>query len=462
MNRRRLTIGILIMAVLGFGSYLVYTQVLAPESQGASGTAPAAVATIDIGAATNAVTAEGRVVPLNDIQLSFPGGGEIVEIFVAEGDTVAAGDRLIRLDTTDQEIAVELAAANVMQAEANIETAEAGLLAARAGVTAAEVTRDLAQAQLALLEAGTSAEQIALGEQNVAVAEAGVIQAAANRDAALEAASNAAIVAAEAQVAAAQATYNAAIRAYQPITQNGDVDAAIREQAQLQINAAQANLNAAQAALDNLQAGPTSAEQVAANSAVGVAANQREAAEANLALMLAGTREERIAVARSDITQAENLLAEAEIRVANAETAVSQAEAALVEANAGLATAENDLERRTLTAPYAATVVVVMQKQHEVTSAGVPLITLADLSEWRVETTDLTEADVVHVARDVPVEVTLEAFPGERLTGYVTNVASVSDTTRGDVTYEMVVALEDDQSLRLRWGMRAFVSLETE
>jgi HlyD family secretion protein len=420
------------------------------------------VATIDLGATTGAVTAEGRVVPLTETHLSFPAGGEIVEILVAEGDTVAAGDRLIRLDATDQEIAVEQATANVMQAEANIETAEAGLLAAQAGATAAEVNRDVAQAQLALLEAGASAEQIALGEQHVAVAEAGVIQAAANRDAALEAASQATIAAAEAQVAAAQATYNAAVRTYQPVTQNQDVDAAVREQAQLQINAALATLNAAQAALNNLQTGPTSAEQVAANSAVGVAANQREAAEANLALMLAGTRAERIAVAQSAITQAEDHLAEAEIRVDNAETAVSQAEAALVEANAGLATAESALERRTLTAPFAATVVTIMQKEHEVASAGAALITLADLSEWRIETTDLTEADVVQVAPDLAVEITLDAFPGERLAGRVTHVASVSDTTRGDVTYEMVVELDDDGRLPLRWGMSAFVTIETE
>jgi hypothetical protein len=69
---------------------------------------------------------------------------------------------------------------------------------------------------------------------------------------------------------------------------------------------------------------------------------------------------------------------------------------------------------------------------------------------------------VVQVARVVAVDITLDAFPGERLTGRVTHVASVSDTTRGDVTYEMVIAPDDDRRLPLRWGMRAFVTIETE
>ena len=467
MNARRLVIVIVAVAVLAIGGYLVYTQFLAPDAEEAvtaeaTASAPTDVDAISVDTGLNVVTAEGLVVPLDDTQLSFQSGGEIVEILVAEGDLVDAGDPLIRLDTTDQELAVEQAKAAVVKAEANIQSAEAGLLAAQAGFTATEVALDTAKAQLALLKAGATPEQVALGESDVAVADAGVTLAAGNRDASLEGATGAVIAAAEAQVSAAQAQYNAAIRSYQPITQNENADAKDREQAQLQINAALANLNSAQAALAKLRSGPSSAAQVAANSGVGVALNQRDSAQANLDLLLADPLGQQIAVAESAVTQAENQLQEAELQVSNAQTAVGQAEAALVETTAQLATADRDLERRTLMAPFAATVAALTVKEHEVASPAVPVITLGDFSEWRVETIDLTEADVVNIARDFPVELTLDAFPGEIVTGRVIDIASSSNLIRGDVSYLTTIALDDDQGLPLRWGMTAFVTIDTE
>ncbi len=467
MNVRRLVIIIVAIAVLVIAGYFVYTQFLAPDAEEAvnaeaTAAAPTDVDAISINTGLNVVTAEGLVVPLDDTQLSFPSGGEIVEILVDEGDLVAAGDPLIRLDTTDQELAVEQAKAAVVQAEANIQTAEAGLLAAQAGFTASEVALDTSKAQLALLEAGATPEQIALSESDVAVANAGVTLAAGNRDASLEGATGAVIAAAEAQVSAAQAQYNAAIRTYQPITQDEKADAKDREQAQLQINAALANLNSAQAALDKLLSGPSSGAQVAANSGVDVALNQRDSAQANLDLLLADPLVQQIVVAESAITQAENQLNEAELGVSNAQTTMSQAEAALVEATAQLATAERNLEKRTLTAPFGATVAALPVKEHEVASPAVPVITLGDFSEWRVETVDLTEADVVNIARDFPVELTFDAFPGETVTGRVIDIASSSNLIRGDVTYLTTIVLDDDQSLPLRWGMTAVVTIDTE
>jgi hypothetical protein len=79
-----------------------------------------------------------------------------------------------------------------------------------------------------------------------------------------------------------------------------------------------------------------------------------------------------------------------------------------------------------------------------------------------VETTDLSEADVVNIARDFPVEITLDAFPGETITGHVIDIASNSNLIRGDVTYVTTIALDDDKGLPLRWGMTTFVMIDTE
>lgn len=461
MNWRRIGIGILIVALLSAGGFWAYTQFLAPEDAAEETPSPD-VDTISVDTGLGQVSAEGQIVPLTHAQLSFQLSGELAELLVTEGDAVTRGAPLLRLDTTDQMIAVMQAEAAVAQATANVTAAEAGLLAAQVGVEAAQVGVQAAEAQLALVQAGPTEAQIALGEQQVAAAEAGVVQAAGSRDVTLESTTAADLAAAEAQLAAAQAAYDAALRSFQPVAQNEDADEDAREQAQLQLAAAQANLEAAQASLAEAQAGPNSGERTAAVAQVQVAANRQEAAQANLNLLLAGPREEQIGVAEAGVTQAEAAVTEAELRVAQAETAVSQAQAALAEAEGNLAAAQELLAKRTLTAPFDGTVAAIDVKEGQVVTAGAPVLTIADFSGWQIETTDLTEQSVVNVARGYTAEITVDAFPGETLTGTVTEIAAVSDLVRGDVTYKVTLDLPDDNGLPLRWGMTTFVMLETD
>jgi len=93
---------------------------------------------------------------------------------------------------------------------------------------------------------------------------------------------------------------------------------------------------------------------------------------------------------------------------------------------------------------------------------GVPVLTLADLSGWQIETTDLTELSVVTIANGFEVEVTIDAFPGETFTGVVSDISSVSDVVRGDVTYVVTVELGDDVEVPLRWGMTAFITIDSD
>ncbi|MCA9980777.1 MAG: HlyD family efflux transporter periplasmic adaptor subunit, partial [Anaerolineales bacterium] len=92
---------------------------------------------------------------------------------------------------------------------------------------------------------------------------------------------------------------------------------------------------------------------------------------------------------------------------------------------------------------------------------GVPVATIADFSGWRVETTDLTELNVVAIGRGFPVEITVDAFPGEVVDGTVSDIAEESAIVLGDVTYRVDIDIDDDQGLPLRWGMTAFVNVDT-
>ncbi len=459
MNRKWLWIGMVVLVVLIVGVYFGYQQLQATDE----GLEPAAPADdVRIETETEVVNAEARVVPIRDAMLAFTGGGSVAAVFVAEGDVVQAGDALKQLDTVDEEIAVRQAEANVALAEANLASAEAGLKLAQVGLEGAQLAVRNAQADLALLEAGATEEQIALSELNVALAEAGITQASGNRAAALEGTSAAEIAAAEAQLTLAEKRYDDALKTYQPILQDPDSDEDEREQAALRLTAARENSTAAQEALSRLQAGATSSERVAANSNVATAANQRDAAQAQLDLLLEGARVEEFTIAEANIASAETAVSEAEGRVAGAETAVAQAEAALQEAQAGLAVAENDLAKRTLIAPFDGTVTAVHAKAGETIQQGMPAITLADFSQWQVETTDLKELDVVAVAQGLPVAVEIDAFPGEILSGEVRDIAASAAEVLGDVTYVTTIDLIDTADLPLRWGMTAFVNVLTK
>lgn len=462
MNIKRILIGVLVVGVLLVAGYFVYQQFFAPEPESAETEATVVDPnTVSVETSLDQVSAEGQVVPAEHAMLAFQSGGQLQEILVQEGDAVEAGAPLLRLDTTDQEIAIIQAESAVTQAEANLTTAQAGLQVAETGLKAAEVAVQAAEAQLALTAAQPTLAQIGLSEANVASAEAAIQSAAGNRAAALEGATSAQITAAQAQVAAAQAQYLAAQKQYEPIAQNTDLEEADRQQARIQLNAAAAGVNAAQAALDELLAGPISSIQVSANSGVAAATSQRDASQAQLALLKLGAREEQIAVAETAVTAAKQQVVEAQLRIEQAETAVIQAESAVVEATAGLASAQNALEKRTLTAPFAAVVVDIAVKEGEIITPGIPVITVADFSQWQVETTDLSEISVVTVQTGFAVDVNIDAFPGETLKGTITEIASSSDVVRGDVTYKVTVALNDVGDLPLRWGMTAFVTADT-
>ena len=460
MTTKRLLISTMIVLVLSGLGYWGYLQFLAPVNEGERGTAVTNNAP-DLPENRTEVTAEGQIVPLIQAHLSFEGRGVVTSVALLPGAFVQRGDTLLILDSAEQEIALRQAEAALAQAEANLMRAEAGVLAAETAVAAAAVGVASAEANYALLAADPSAAQLALNEQLVGAAEANVALALGNQSVLLEGSTSAQIQAAEAAVAAAEAAYLAARNSYEPIIQNEAASSDDREQAQLQLNAAVANLQSAQAALAEAQAGATGSARVAAAGGVQAAQNQQLAAEAELALLQAGAITERLAIAQAEIAVAQERLAEIELQVQQAETAVTQAEAAVAEAVVQVDAAQLALEKRTLLAPFSGTVADILVDPGETVTAGQPVAVVADFSEWRVETTDLVEADVVTIAPDFTATVAVDAFVEQPLTGQVVEIAELAAEVRGDVTYVVTLALPEADSLPLRWGMSAFITIET-
>ena len=109
--------------------------------------------------------------------------------------------------------------------------------------------------------------------------------------------------------------------------------------------------------------------------------------------------------------------------------------------------------------PFAGTITNLDLKVGEFAAAGTPVVTIADLSNWVVKTTDLTEIDVVNVHEGQPVTLSLDAMPDASLAGQVLSIAQNYSEKQGDIVYEVKVLLTDKDPA-MRWGMTAQVEFQ--
>ena len=113
-----------------------------------------------------------------------------------------------------------------------------------------------------------------------------------------------------------------------------------------------------------------------------------------------------------------------------------------------------------VTAPFDGVVADLNAKLGNSINAGEPAVTIADFSHWIVNTTDLTEIDVVDLEEGQPVIVTLDAIPGVELKGTILSIGQTYAENQGDVVYEVTIVL-DDTDPAMRWGMTASVAFES-
>ncbi len=153
---------------------------------------------------------------------------------------------------------------------------------------------------------------------------------------------------------------------------------------------------------------------------------------------------------------------ESALETADAELTQAQKDSARLmdpsfsEDSAGVRAALANAELR---APFSGTITESDLKIGEFAASGQPVVTLADLSDWVVKTTDLTELDVVGVQEGQPVVVILDAIPDKELKGYVFKIGQGYTEKQGDIVYEVIIFLTE-KIPDMRWGMTAEVRFE--
>ncbi len=455
-----------------------------------------------------------------DVLITSEVAGRVQALLVDEGQEVTAGQTLAKLDPALLEAQRDQAAAAVAVAQANLALLQAGsrpedIAAAQAAVDQARAARDgaaqayqnalkalknpqLLDAQLIQAQAARDAAQRALAQvqagsrpEDIAAAAAALAQAQANLQSSKDRLS-AAKTQAEAQVqqaalalTQAQARYALATSNWAYVQDTGNdpivpkvadgkggtkpnrLSDAQRENYYSQFVQAEAALRQAEQAVQQAQVAADAARQSEVTG-IQAAESQAQAADATLAKLRNGATAESVALARTNLTNAQRALdqaqamrgdpqplqaaadgakaqadaAAAQLGQANARLEAAQAgaraeqiqaaAAQLAQARAAVRQIEVQLAKTTLTTPRAGLVLSRAIHEGEQAAPGAALMTVGALDSVRL-TFYIGETDIGRVRQGQRVNVTVDSFPGKQFQGQVTFIAQEAQFTPRNV-----------------------------
>lgn len=492
----KIVIGALAAILLTGGALVAYHRVALPLTAEASteSAAPPVAAP-----ATQPILANGIVAPASHVDLRFAIGGIVREVLVREGDVVKAGDPLLHLDTSELDLRVaqaraQLSAAqasyellmstampaDIQRAQANLARAQARLREVSGAVTpharaAAQARLEAARAALTRLEAGPNPAEVRALRAELRQAEAD-LQATRDR-LSLEKTTLRLQMEQAANLLRDRQTEYARIRdENQARTEPLTAEQRTRE------TTARLAMDSAEKALEQTRVAYETALQ-AERTGIAAAEARVDAAKARLERALIGADPDQLAAARAAVAQAEDDLArlqgeqragaiesaQAEVAIAEAElerllagvrpAEVAMARARIEEAQTALEQAELALERAILRAPIAGVVASLNVKVGEIADPQLVAVRLADVRTWRIETTNLSELSVTRLREGDAAIIRLNSLPDLEIPGKVTDIRLLGTGQDGDVTLYTVIITPDRMDARLRWNMTAQVQI---
>ncbi len=121
-------------------------------------------------------------------------------------------------------------------------------------------------------------------------------------------------------------------------------------------------------------------------------------------------------------------------------------------ARANLEAAKDALSNYVITAPFSGRVADVSVKAGEQVGTETRAVSVVNDSQWFVETTDVTELEVVNLSIGQTVSMRPDALPDLELTGTIVEISDAFTQQGGDVLYSVRIRV-DTSDPRLKWGM---------
>lgn len=121
-------------------------------------------------------------------------------------------------------------------------------------------------------------------------------------------------------------------------------------------------------------------------------------------------------------------------------------------AKANLKAARDTLANYVITAPFNGVIADVQAEVGDQITPQTRAVSVIDASQWIVETTDVTELEVVKINLGQTVRLVPDALPELTLNGTVTEISNAYEQQGGDILYVVTIRVENPDT-RLRWGM---------
>jgi len=348
---------------------------------------------------SDAVVSEGHFEPNQYIYLSFLAQGRVSEIPVKKGDKITSGEVLAKL--RDSEPAV-----------ANLTAAKLDLASAQQALNELNRTADVAeaQAQLDLANAQDAYNKAIWNQKNINTPQV----TDQNKIDSL----NALIIVDKDKVDKAQ-------KQYDRFSETPDTDP-LKAGALSNLANAKLALQTAENTLKNSYLDPSNQDVLISEGKIAVAKAQLADAQVEYDRLKNGPDPEKLAIAQ----------------------------ASLDNANALVAAAQYALDNFELTAPFGGVVADVNIAVDQQVSPASWAIAVMDPSKWYVDTSDLTEYDIVKVKVGDTASITVDALPGLKLTGTIESISQAPKSSAGDILYTVHILVKDPDP-RVQWGMTA-------
>lgn len=329
------------------------------------------------------ITASGKVVPVQTVNISPKNPGVLGQLYVEQGDRVQQGQILARMDVGDIEAQIRQYRANLAQSQAQLDEARAGNRPQEIDQAKARLAQ--AQAQLSQARAGNRSQEI---EQ------------------------------AQAQVQSAQAQVNftqARVNRYRQLTRTGATSQNELDQYISEDQRAKASLAEAQKRLSLLESGTRSEE---------IAAKEAAVTEARAALVLLenGSRPEEIAQRQAAVKAAQAQLAAAEVKLQD--TVIRAPFSGIV------------------TQKYANIGAFVTPTTSASSSASATSSSIVAVARGLEVLAQVPEADIGRIQQGQQVEIVADAYPDQVFKGHVRLIAPEAVVEQGVTSFQVRVALD--------------------
>ncbi len=393
------------------------------------------------------ITANGTVKAYQSINLSPKTAGIIKTLLVKEGDRVKQGEVVAVMDDSNLRGQLVQYQGQLLQQQANLQRLQAG-----------NRPQDIAKAEAQLAEAKANLQQLQAGNrpQDIAKAEAQLAEAKANLQQLQAGNRPQEIAQATAKLQQVQATLKQREgdwQRYQQLYKSGAISGQILEQKRADRDVAQNQVVEAQQVLALQKAG-TRPEQIA--QAQAKVAQQAEA----LSLIKAGARKEEIAQAKAKVEQ--QVQAVAVLKAGTRKEEIDQAIAQVQAAQGSLKTIQNQIEETKVLAPFDG---IVLEKYADVgafvspsmaggggaSASSSSILMLTSVRQQVV--VNLSESQIAKVKLGQSVAIKADAFPGEKFTGKVEQIAPQAKVTQNVTSVEVRVSIDSATATKLAAGM---------